>query len=122
MSMLQKQRDAPRLVPTGNVDDVLLTGKSRGRSLTLFQSIGLSIFGLCFVFGVGIPAIVFEFRLQSQFQKLSLPYQKRIDSLLFGIIFCLLGTSWLVLGLIGVVKAAEKSPDISLRCNLQAIS
>jgi len=100
----------PRLVPTGNVDEVLFTGKSRGKSLTLFQSVGLAIFGVCFVLGIGIPAIVFEFQFQSELHKMGLSYPKRIDSILLGVLFCLLGTSWLVMGLIGVVKAVRRKP------------
>jgi hypothetical protein len=41
---------SPRLAPTGNVDEVLLTGKRQGKDLTLFQSIGLAVFGLFSLF------------------------------------------------------------------------
>jgi hypothetical protein len=99
---------APRLVPTGNVDDVLFTGKSRGKDLTLFQSIGLAAFGFCFVLGVGVPAIAFEFILQSDFERMGLPYAKDLSSILFGSVFCLLGGVWIVMGLVGVIKVIRK--------------
>jgi len=85
----------PRLVPTGNVDEVLFTGKSRGKSLTLFQSVGLAIFGVCFVLGIGIPAIVFEFQFQSELHKMGLSYPKRISYLECSFAFLALrGWSW----------------------------
>jgi hypothetical protein len=42
---------APRLVPTGSVDKVLLTGR---KNLTLFQSVGLAVVGLAFALGIGV--------------------------------------------------------------------
>jgi hypothetical protein len=51
--MQKKRPDAPRLVPTGNVDEVLLTGKSHGKEPSLFQSIGLALLGLRFVISLG---------------------------------------------------------------------
>ena len=100
-----KRPAAPRLVPTGNVDDVLLTGKSHGKNLTLFQSIGLAVLGLCVVLGIGVSAIAGEFILQSNFERTGLPYTK---DLRFGILMCLLGGIWSALGLFGVFKVIRR--------------
>ena len=83
-----KRPALPRLVPTGNVDEVLLTGKSHGKNLTLFQSVGLAVLGLCVVLGIGVSAIAGEFSLQSRFERTGLTYTK---DLRFGILMCLLG-------------------------------
>ena len=107
-----KRRGAPRLVPTGNVDDVLLTGKSHGKNLTLFQSIGLAVLGLCVVLGIGVSAIVGEFVLQSNFERTGLPYTK---DLRFGILMCLLGGMWIALGLFGVFKVVRKRNNPNCR-------
>jgi hypothetical protein len=106
--MQKKRHDAPRLVPTGNVDDVLSTGKSRGKDLTLFQAIGLAVFGLFFVLCAGVPTIVFQFALQSDFGRMRIPYAKDYSSLLYGILMCLLGGIWIVMGLVGVAKAVRR--------------
>jgi hypothetical protein len=45
-----RRDDAPKLVPTGSVNRVLLIG---GKKLTLFQSVGLIVIGLVFAGGVG---------------------------------------------------------------------
>jgi len=66
MKLGQHARDRlPKLIPTGDVDDVLLTGKNRGKDLSLFQSVGLIVAGgpehpLCFSFpfsNCGCPAL-----------------------------------------------------------------
>jgi hypothetical protein len=100
-----KRPAAPRLVPTGNVDDVLLTGKIHGKNLTLFQSIGLAVLGLCVVLGIGVSAIAGEFILQSKFERTGLPYTKELG---FGILMCLLGGMWIAMGLFGILKAVRK--------------
>ena len=79
-----------------------LTGKTHGKNLTLFQSIGLAVYGVCFVLGVGIPMIVGESVLQSNFERIELSYAKDFRSILLGILFCILGTAWMIMGLIGV--------------------
>jgi len=103
---MQKDRHGvpPRLVPTGNVDEVLLTGKSHGRDLTLFQSVGLAVFGVGLVLGLGIPMIVGESVLQSDFERIGLSYPKDFHSIVVGALMCILGTAWIVMGSIGVVK------------------
>jgi len=103
-----KRRDAPRLVPTGNVDDVLLTGKGHGKDLTRFQAIGLAVFGLCLVLGVGVPSIVFESALQSDFEKIGIPYSKDFSAILFGSLMCLLGGAWIAMGLFGLYKVVRR--------------
>jgi hypothetical protein len=50
-----KRRHGPKLVPTGNVDEVLLTGKSSGKDLTRPQPIMLAVFGMCIVLGLACP-------------------------------------------------------------------
>lgn len=109
MSRMQNRPGSvPRLIPTGNVDDVLLTGKSRGKDLTMSQSIGLAIFGLFFVLFAGIPDILFEFSLQSEFDRMDLPYAKDVGALLSGGLMCILGGAWIAMGLVGIVKAAKR--------------
>src|SRR5579859_2144725 len=108
--MHKDRHDAPpRLVPTGNVDEVLLTGKSRGRDLTLFQSVGLAVFGVCLVLGIGIPMIVSESLLQSEFERMGLSYPKNFNSIVIGALMCILGAAWIVMGSIGVVKIRRRS-------------
>jgi hypothetical protein len=109
MAHRSNSRNSPskRLIPTGNVDDVLLTGKSRGKDLTLFQAIGLAVFGLCLILGAGIPCIAFQSVLRSQFEKIGLPYTTDFSSILFGSLLCLLGGIWIVMGLVGITKAVK---------------
>jgi hypothetical protein len=109
MTYTNKRRDARRLVPTGNVDDVLLTGKSHGKDLTRFQAIGLAVFGLCVVLGVGVPSIVFESALQSDFERIGVPYSRNFSSILFGSLMCLLGGAWIAMGLLGLYKVSRRS-------------
>ncbi len=49
----------PKLLPTGSVDRILLVG---GKNLTMFQSIGLLFFGLCFVSAGLICGVEFGFK------------------------------------------------------------
>lgn len=51
----------PKLVPVGSLDRVLLLG---GKKLTMFQSIGLVVFGL-WTGGIGAPFLMIEFRSES---------------------------------------------------------
>jgi hypothetical protein len=48
-----RQSLPPKLVPTGSVDRVLLVG---GKSLTLFQSIGVLVFAVLSL-GIGVPML-----------------------------------------------------------------
>jgi len=114
---VHNKRPNARLVPTRNVDEVLLTGKRRGKDLTLFQSVGLAVFGVCVVLGIGIPMIAVESVLQSRFESIGLSYPKDFRSILLGILMCILGTAWMVLGFIGVVKTRKRrrSNDASAR-------
>ena len=105
---MQNKRPNARLVPTGNVDEVLLTGKRRGKDLTLFQSVGLAVFGVCVVLGIGIPMIVGESVLRSKFESIGLSYPKDFRSILSGILMCILGAAWMVMGFIGVVKTRKR--------------
>jgi hypothetical protein len=106
--MRTRHKYPPTRVPTGNVDEVLLTGKRRGKDLTLFQALGLAVVGFCVLFGIGIPAIILEFHSQPEFQKLGLSFPTNVNTILIGILMCLLGTSWVAIGLIGAVKAARR--------------
>jgi hypothetical protein len=103
-----RRHDAPRLVPTGNVDDALLTGRSRGKTLTLFQSIGLAVFGVCVVVGIGVSAIAGQFMLRAKFERLNLVYPGFFEGILFGSLMCLLGGAWIVMGLFGVYKIVRR--------------
>ena len=102
-----RRTTSPRLVPTGNVDEVLLTGKSKGKDLTLFQAIGLTILGLGVVLGIGVSAIAGEFILQSNFKRTGLPYTKDLREIVIGGLMILLGGVWTVIGLVGVAKAVR---------------
>jgi len=46
-----------RLVPAGSVNRVLMVG---GKNLTTFQSLGLTLIGLCVAGGIGAPILVSE--------------------------------------------------------------
>ncbi len=94
-----KPLEEPRLVPTGSVDEVLFTGKRHGKNLSLFQSIGLVVFGLGVVFGIGLPLLVGEFH-HSYF-----PIDLR--AIFFGSVMCLAGVVWTIIGIIGATKAVR---------------
>jgi len=115
--MQKKRPDVPRLVPTGNVDEVLLTGKSHGKELTPFQSIGLALLGLWFVIFSGIPQMAHEFILESKSQGVHTSYPMDLSDILWHSLMCLLGGVWLVLGLVGVTKVARKKKHPQLRCD-----
>ena len=115
--MQKKRPDAPRLVPTGNVDEVLLTGKSHGKEPSLFQSIGLALLGLWFVIFSGVPLIAYEFILESKFQGAHASYPRDLSDVQWHSLMCLLGGVWLVLGLVGVTKVARKKKHPQLRCD-----
>lgn len=112
--MRNRRRGAPQLVPTGNVDEVLLTGRSRGKNLTLFQSIGLAVFGVCVVLGIGVSAIASEFVLRAKFERLNLVYPGFSKGVLFGSLICLLGGAWIVMGLFGVYKIVRRTKQRTL--------
>lgn len=109
-----KRTSSPRLVPTGNVDDVLLTGKSHGKNLTLFQSIGLAGLGLLVAI-CGVSTIAYQFTGQSQWvwARTGMSYGKNYSSIAWGIGISLLGGMWTVMGLIGVAKAIRRREKAS---------
>ena len=102
----------PRLVPTGSVDDVLLTGKNKGKDLTLFQSIGLAVWGLLVLLGMGVPFLVPVFGKWSVRGKAG-----DRSSIELGILMCLLGGAWIVMGLMGAAKAAKAKKRSSPHAN-----
>jgi hypothetical protein len=104
-----RRTTSPRLVPTGNVDEVLLTGKSGSRDLTRFQAIGLAGLGL-FVAICGVSTIAYQFTGQSQrfWARTGISYGKDYSSIAWGIGLSLLGGMWAVMGLIGVAKGVRR--------------
>ncbi len=89
-----------RLVPTGSVDEVLLTGSTAGKSLTLFQSVGLIITGLGVGLGIGAMLIASELHLEATFNR-------NYGQLFCGSVFVLWGIAMVVFGVVGVVKIAR---------------
>jgi hypothetical protein len=94
-----------RLVPTGSVDEVLFTGSTGGKSLTLFQSVGLMIAGLGVALGVGAMLIAGEIHLEATFDR-------DYGQLFVGGAFLLWGLAMLVFGLVGVFKIIAKRKQI----------
>lgn len=90
-----------RLVPTGSVDEVLLTGSTGGKSLTLFQSVGLMITGLGVALGIGLMVIASELHLESTFDR-------DFGQLFVGVGFIFWGIAMFVFGVVGVVKIIHK--------------
>ena len=89
----------PRLAPTGSVDEVLFTGKRNGKNLTLLQSVGLAVWGLCVVLGVGVPSIVGEFSYTW--------FAPDWRAVLFGGVLSLAGAVWMVIGIASAIKAVR---------------
>jgi hypothetical protein len=93
---------APKsLVPTGSVDEVLFTGLAGGKSLTLFQSLGLMIIGIAVAIGVGALIIAGELHLEATFDR-------DFGQLFVGGALVLWGLTMLVFGSVGVVKIVWK--------------
>jgi hypothetical protein len=86
--------------PTGSFDRVLLRG---GKNLTMFQSVGLAIFGLCVALGVGVPVLVNEFSWESTFGRMGYRYRD-FSSLFFGIATILWGLAMITNGLLGIAR------------------
>lgn len=105
---VHRRHRSPRLVPTGNVDDVFLTGKSRGRDLTRFQATALTVLGL-FVAICGVLTIVFQFAAQSHSVRMGISYGEDYSSLAWGIGLSLLGGMWTVMGLIAIASAVRRN-------------
>jgi hypothetical protein len=105
----ERYRDSPkapkRLVPTGSVDEVLFTGSTGGKSLTLLQAVGLMITGLGVALGVGAVLIAGELHLESTFDR-------DYGQLFAGGAFLLWGIAMLVFGFVGVVKIIRKRKQI----------
>ena len=103
--MPAKRRNIPKtpkpLVPTGSVDEVMLTGSTRGQSLTLFQSVGLMITGLGVALGVGAISIASEFHLEKTFNR-------NFGQLFGGGVFVLWGVAMIAFGILGVLKIVRK--------------
>ena len=89
------------LVPTGSVDEVLLTGSTGGKSLTLIQSVGLMITGIGVALGVGAIIIAGEINLEATFDR-------DYGQLIVGGAFLLWGLVMLVFGLVGVLKIISR--------------
>lgn len=89
--------DQPRVAPTGSVDEVLFTGKRKGKNLTLFQSVGLAVWGLCVILGVGVPSMIGEFH--------NAWFPPDWRAVLFGGVLCLAGVVWMVVGIASARKA-----------------
>jgi hypothetical protein len=94
-----------RLVPTGSVDEVLFTGSTGGKSLTLFQSVGLIIAGLGVALGVGAMLIAGEIRLEATFDR-------DYGQLFVGGAFLLWGLAMLIFGLVSVFKIIARRKQI----------
>lgn len=94
-----------RLVPTGSVDEILFTGSTAGKNLTLFQSIGLMITGLGVALGVGLMLIASELHQESTFDR-------DFGQLFVGAAFFLWGIAMLVFGTVGIVKIVRKGTRI----------
>jgi hypothetical protein len=90
----------PKFQPTGSFTRVLLTG---GKNLTMFQSVGLAIFGVCVALGVGVPALVIEFSWESTFGRMGYRYRD-VSMLFFGIATILWGLTMITNGLLGVAR------------------
>ena len=105
MASRQDQRRAPkepkRLVPTGLIDEVLFTGSTGGKSLTVFQSIGLMITGLGVGLGFGALLIVIELHEESTFER-------NYVFLFIGGAFLLWGVAMLVFGIVGAAKIVRR--------------
>ncbi len=94
-------KDTKHLVPTGSVDEVLLTGSTGGKNLTLFQSVGLIVTGLGVGLGVGASAIASALNREPTFHR-------NYGQLFTGGVFGLWGAAMVVYGVMGVVKIAGK--------------
>ena len=90
-----------RFFPTGSVDQVLLTGSTGSRSLTLFESIGLILTGLGIALGVGFALIVGELHFEAIFDR-------DFGQLFVGGAFLLWGVAILSFGIVGVAKAVRR--------------
>jgi uncharacterized membrane protein len=88
-----------KFVPLGSVDRVLLTG---GKNLTMFQSVGIAVVGLCIALGVGVPILVSELSLESTFGR-------RVSELVLGSGFILLGLLMIANGFVGIVRKIRKA-------------
>src|SRR5271169_4243775 len=100
MKHKRDKRDAgpPKFQPLGSFTRVLLRG---GKNLTMFQSVSLAVFGLCVALGVGVPALVGEFSLESSFARMGSHYRD-VTMLFFGAAMILLALVMITNGLIGV--------------------
>ena len=99
--------DVPRLVPTGSVDKVLLTG---GKNLTLFQSVGLVMIGFGVALGIGVPILVNESYLVSRLARFG--YHGSLWDRLVATAFLLSGAVMIFNGLLGIARRIRnKSRD-----------
>jgi len=95
----QRPWKAPRLVPTGSFDKVLLTG---GKNLTLFQSVALAVTGLAIAVGVGVPIFVHESYLESQLGRYG--YHRSLSDTVIASAFVLWGVVMIFNGLLGIAR------------------
>jgi hypothetical protein len=99
----QHHGNLPRLVPTGSVDKVLLTG---GRNLTLFQSVGLVVIGLGVALGAGVPILLNEIYLESRLARYG--YHRSLSMMVLGSAFILWGAVMIFNGLLGIARRIWK--------------
>jgi hypothetical protein len=97
----QYSKASKPLFSKGSVDEVLLTGSTAGKSLTLFQSIALMITGLGVGLGVGTVLITSELHLESTFDR-------NYGQLFIGCVFVLWGIAMLLYGFAGAAKLVHK--------------
>jgi hypothetical protein len=98
-----RYRHPPRLVPTGSVDKVLLTG---GKNLTLFQSVGLVVIGLGVALGAGVPILMYELYFESKFARYG--YSGSLSDRVIACAIILWGAVMLFNGLLGIARRAMR--------------
>jgi hypothetical protein len=103
----QRHGNPPRLVPTGSVDKVLLTG---GKNLTLFQSVGLVVIGLGVALGAGVPIIVNELYFESKFARYG--YSGSLPDRVIGSAIILWGAVMLFNGLLGIARRIRRRNQV----------
>jgi hypothetical protein len=103
MHNVKRHGDAPRLVPTGSVDKVLLTG---GKNLTLFQSVGLAVIGVGFALGIGVPLLLNEFYLESKWARYG--YHRSLPFMVLGGGMILWGAVMVLNGLLGIARRIQR--------------
>ena len=107
MSSARNGPSRPPRLASGNVDEVLLTGKNRGKNLTLFQSVSLAALGLLFAL-CGAASILVQLAPESPIGRSTMLHTGSYSSVAWSIGLGLLGGMWLVFGLVGVTRAMKR--------------